>query len=124
MIKIDKEKVKLLHRMMWKATGGGSGVRDEGLIDSAVESAFATFGGEDLYPTKEEKAAKLGYALISNHAFVDGNKRIGVYVMLCFLELNGVRVDASDREVVDLALGVGDGSLKQEDVLKWICKHR
>ena len=81
MIKFDVEKVKLLHQLMAEATGGSVGVRDEDLLDSALESAFATFGGEELYPGKEEKAAKIGFSLISNHAFVDGNKRIGVYVM-------------------------------------------
>ena len=78
MIKFSSEKVKLLHQLMAEATGGSVGVRDEGLLDSAIEGAFATFDGVELYPSKEEKAAKLGYSLISNHAFVDGNKRIGV----------------------------------------------
>ena len=80
MIKFSSEKVKLLHQLMAQATGGSVGVRDEGLLDSAIEGAFATFDGVELYPLKEEKAAKLGYSLISNHAFVDGNKRIGVYL--------------------------------------------
>ena len=80
MIKFSVEKVKLLHQLMAQATGGSVGVRDEGLLDSASESAFATFGGEELYPSKEEKAAKICFSLVSNHAFVDGNKRIGVYL--------------------------------------------
>ena len=65
-------------------------MRDFGLLESALESAYATFDGQELYPSKEEKGARLGYALISNHAFVDGNKRIGMYVMLTFLEVNGI----------------------------------
>ena len=81
MIKFSKEKVLLLHQIISEATGGSIGVRDEGLLESALESAYASFGGQDFYPTKEEKGARLGYALISNHAFVDGNKRIGVYVI-------------------------------------------
>lgn len=123
MIKFSSEKVKLLHQLMAEATGGSIGVRDEGLLSSAVESAFATFDGVELYPSKEEKAAKLGHSLISNHAFVDGNKRIGVYVMLSFLELNGIHIEASDEDVVALGLGAADGSLKQEDILEWIMKH-
>jgi death-on-curing protein len=124
MIKISSEKIKLLHQLMAEATGGSVGVRDEGLLDSAVESAFATFDGIELYPTKEEKAAKLGVSLVSNHAFVDGNKRIGVYVMISFLELNGIHIEASDEDVISLGLGIADGSMKQEDTLKWIMEHR
>ena len=124
MIKFDKEKVKLLHQLMAEATGGSVGVRDEGMLDSALEGAFATFGGEELYPSKEEKAARLAYSLISDHAFVDGNKRIGVYVMLSFLELNGIHIQASDDDVVYLGLGTADGTLKQKEILEWIKEHR
>ena len=124
MIKFNREKVKLLHQLMAEATGGSVGVRDEGMLDSALEGAFATFDGVELYPSKEEKAAKLGYSLISNHAFVDGNKRIGVYVMLSFLELNGIRIEATDEDVVALGLGTADGSMTQEDVLSWIRSHQ
>ena len=124
MIKFSSDKIKLLHQLMAEATGGSIGVRDEGLLESAIESAFATFDGVELYPSKEEKAAKLGYSLVSNHAFVDGNKRIGVYVMLSFLELNGIHVDSNDEDVVALGLGVADGSMSQEDVLKWIEDHK
>ena len=124
MIKFSVEKVKLLHQLMAQATGGSVGVRDEGLLDSASESAFATFGGEELYPSKEEKAAKICFSLVSNHAFVDGNKRIGVYVMLSFLELNGIRIEASDADVIRLGLSVADGSMKYEEILDWIKNHR
>ena len=109
---------------MAEETGGSIGVRDEGLLESAIESAFATFDGVELYPSQEEKAAKLGYSLISNHAFVYGNKRIGVYVMLSFLELNGIHIDSSDGDVVALGLGVADGSMSQDDILKWISDHK
>jgi len=93
MIKIGKEKVLLLHQLMAEATGGDVGVRDEALLESAIENVYATFDGVELYPSKEEKAARLGFSLISNHAFVDGNKRIGIYIMLSFLELNGIRIE-------------------------------
>lgn len=102
MIKLSKEKVLLLQQIMIEATGGSAGLRDMALLESALESAYVTFDGKELYPTKEEKAARLGYGLISNHAFVDGNKRIGIYVMLTFLEVNGIRLDCSNREVIDL----------------------
>lgn len=96
---------------MAEATGGSVGLRDEGLLDSALESAFSTFDGVELYPTKEEKAAKICHSLVSNHAFVDGNKRIGVYVMLSFLEINGIRIEATDEDVINLGLSVADGSM-------------
>ena len=124
MIRFTKEKVKLLHQLMAEATGGSVDIRDESLLDSALESAFVTFDGKELYPSKEEKAAKLGYSLISNRAFVDGNKRIGVYVMLSFPELNGIHIDAYNEDVVELALGTAEGKMSQEDVLAWIRKHR
>ena len=82
MIKFDKEKVLLLQQLVIESSGGSNGVRDFGLLDSAIESVYQTFDGQELYPTKEEKGARLGYTLVSNHAFVDGNKRIGLLVML------------------------------------------
>ena len=123
MIKFSNEKVLLLHQIMAEATGGDVGVRDEALLESAIETIFSTFDGVELYPTKEEKAAKLGYSLISNHAFVDGNKRIGMYIMLSFLELNGINILATNDEVYSLGMAVADGSKNNEDILKWIKEH-
>ncbi len=120
MIKFDDDKVLLLHQLITQATGGSEGVRDIGLLDSALESIYATFDGKELYPTKEEKAARLGYSLISNHAFVDGNKRIGMYVMLTFLEANGIHTDVSNDEVARVGLAVAAGKMKYEDILNWI----
>lgn len=124
MIKFSKEKVLLLHRIMLEETGGGDGIRDVGLLDSALEAAFASFDGKELFPSKEEKAARLGVGLISNHAFVDGNKRIGIYVMLSFLELNGVYIEATDNEIIEVGLFVAQGTMKYEQLLDWIKKHR
>ncbi len=123
MIKFSKEKVLLLHQIMAEATGGSVGVRDNGLLESALEGCFVTFDGIELYPSKEEKGARLGYSLISNHAFVDGNKRIGVYIMLSFLELNGIKIDATNDEIVYIGLSVADGSMKYDDLLDWVKKH-
>ncbi len=123
MIRFSKEKVKLLHQLLAEATGGSVGVRDEGLLDSALESAFSGFGDQEFYPTKEEKGARLGYALISNHAFVDGNKRIGIYIMLTFLEMNGIRIKCTDEELVHVGLSVADGSMKYEDLVRWVQEH-
>ena len=123
MIKFSKEKVKLLHQLLAEATGGSVGVRDEGLLDSALESAFAGFEDQEFYPSKEEKGARLGYALIFNHAFVDGNKRIGTYIMLTFLEMNGIRIQCTDEELVHIGLSVADGSMKYEELLQWVREH-
>ena len=124
MIKFSKEKVLLLHQIMAEATGGSVGVRDEGLLDSALEGAFAGSGDREFYPTKEEKGARLGYTLISNHAFVDGNKRIGVYIMLSFLEMNGIRLQCTDDELVDIGLSVASGRMKYEELLQWVMDHK
>lgn len=123
MIKFSKEKVLLLHQIMAEATGGSVGVRDEALLDSALEGCFGTFDGKELYPSKEEKAARLGFSLVSNHAFVDGNKRIGVYIMLSFLEINGIRINATNDDIVELGLSLADGSMKYEELLKWVLSH-
>ncbi len=124
MIKFSKEKILLLHQVMAEATGGDVGVRDEALLESAIENVFATFDGKELYPSKEDKAARLGFSLISNHAFVDGNKRIGMYIMLSFLELNGIKIEATNEEVAELGLAVASGSAKYEEILSWIKTHK
>ena len=124
MIKLSKEKVLLLHQLIAEETGGSVGVRDVGLLESALNNAYSTFGGEELYKTKEEKAASLGFSLISNHAFVDGNKRIGVYVMLTFLEAEGIKLNCSNTDVINLGLSVASGEMKYEDILNWIKTFR
>lgn len=123
MIKIPVDMAELLHQLIAQETGGEIGVRDEGLLESALESAFATFDGEDLYPTKEEKGARIGFSLISNHAFIDGNKRIGMYIMLTFLELNGIKVKCTDKEIVDVGLALASGSMSYEQLVNWIKDH-
>lgn len=123
MIKFSKNKVLLLHKLIAEETGGSIGIRDEALLESALEGAFAGFGDKEFYPTKEEKGARLGYTLISNHAFVDGNKRIGMYVMLTFLEVNGIHMDCSNEDVATVGLSVADGSMSYEDLLDWVRNH-
>jgi death-on-curing protein len=124
MIKFSKDKVLLLHKLIAQETGGSIGLRDEGLLDAALESAFSGFGGEEFYPTKEEKGARIGYALISNHAFVDGNKRIGMYVMLTFLEVNGVHMDCTNQDVAETGLAVASGAMDYGALLEWVKSHR
>lgn len=123
MIKISNDMVKLMHELIAEQTGGSIGIKDEGLLDSALENAFQTFDGKELYPSKQEKGARLGYSLISNHAFVDGNKRIGMHIMILFLEMNGVHLKLSDQDIIDAGLGVASGSMNYDDLLNWIKKH-
>ncbi|MBR2445400.1 MAG: type II toxin-antitoxin system death-on-curing family toxin [Clostridia bacterium] len=123
MIKFSQEKVLLLHKLITEETGGDPNVRDIALLDSALESAFATFDGQELFHTKQEKGARLGYALISNHAFVDGNKRIGMYVLLTFLETNGIKIRPSNQEVARVGLAVAAGEMKYPELLEWILEN-
>lgn len=123
MIKFSQEKVLLLHKLMIAETGGSAGIRDYNLLDASLESAFITFDGKELYPTKEEKAAKIGFELISNHAFLDGNKRIGMYIMLTFLEVNGITLELTNKDIIDAGLSVASGKMNYEDLLIWIKQH-
>ena len=124
MIKFSREKVLLLHKLITEETGGDPNIRDFDLLESALESAFQTFGGEELYPSKEEKGARLGYALISNHAFVDGNKRIGMYVMMTFLEVNGIKLDPSVDDVARVGLAVASGEMTYPELLEGVIENR
>ena len=124
MIRFSREKVLLLHQLVIEETGGAADVRDLDLLDSALASAFQTFDGKELYPTKEEKAARIGYSLISNHAFVDGNKRIGMYVLLTFLETNGIRLHPSVDDVARVGFAVARGEMDYDGLLAWIRDNR
>ena len=124
MKRLSKEQVLLLHSQLIESFGGREGVRDNDLLDSALEIPFQTFDGEELYPTLQAKAARLGYGLIKNHCMIDGNKRIGAHVMLIFLELNGVEIDYSQKDLYETVLAVADGSIDYDELLKWILKHQ
>ena len=120
---LEKETVVALHRLLTDTVGGAHGLRDGGLLDSAVLAAYATFDGVELYPTVEEKAARLAYSLIANHAFFDGNKRIGVLAMLTLLAANGRTLSPTDEELTALGLGVAAGRLGYGDILGFIRMH-
>ena len=124
MIRLSTQKILQLHRFLIQEPGGLDGLRDEGLLDSAVQGPFATFDGQELYPHLEQKAAKLGYTLAKNHAFLDGNKRIGTYSMLIFLDVNGVTMEYSDDDLISLGFGIADGSMDYEEILAWVQEHR
>ena len=124
MIILSKEQVLKLHALLTSETGGDPSLRDADLLDSALCSPFQTFGGSELYPTEEEKIAREGYALIADHAFVDGNKRIGILVILTLLELNGIKTDIPCSEVSRAGLAVASGEMDCDGLLEWIneCK--
>ena len=101
MIKLTKEQILLLHTQLIETTGGSDGIRDMGLLESALESPFQSYGGEELYPSIQAKAARLCYGLVKNHAMIDGNKGIGCHAMLVFLELNSYEMEYTQKELSD-----------------------
>ncbi len=112
-----------MHRLLIQETGGSHGIRDEGLLDSALNAPFQAFDGVDVYKTVQAKAAKLGFFLVNNHPFVDGNKRIGILTMLILLGINGIEIKCTDDELIELGLGLADGSVNNENLLGWIIDH-
>jgi death-on-curing protein len=120
---IDVEDVLNFHRKIIEQTGGSDGIRDIGLIESALNRALATFDSNDLYKDIEDKISVITYGLVKNHGFVDGNKRIGVSVMLLLLRLNGIKIKYSQNELVNLGLSIADGSIDEKDIKQWIKKH-
>ena len=113
-----------LHEKLILATGGLTGIRDMELLKSAIETQKTTFAGEDLYKSIEAKCSNICYSIINNHAFIDGNKRIGLYVMLVLLEYNGIKLSFTQKELIDLGLAVAKGELKQKDISEWINNHK
>lgn len=124
MIILNKRQVLLLHSRLIAETGGIDGVRDDGLLESSLSAPFQSFGGIDVFPSIQQKAARLGYGLIKNHAFVDGNKRIGTHAMLVFLALNNIELEYTQQDLSDTILKIADGSLEFEDLLHWIITHQ
>ena len=124
MIRLSKLQVLLIHDQLISETGGSSGLRDEGMLDSALNAPFQTFGGEDVYPSLQQKAARLCFGLVKNHPFVDGNKRIGAHAMLVFLALNGIDLQHSQTELSDVILQLAAGEIEATDLLHWILAHQ
>ena len=120
---LTKEHILTLHKALIEEYGGTPELRDEELLDSAISTPFQTFGGADLYPTIVNKACRLGYGLIKNPPFVDGNKRIGTHAMLVFLEINNVSVEYEDEELIETILGVAAGDVSAEELIAWIVEH-
>ena len=124
MIKLTKEQILLLHTQLIETTGGSDGIRDMGLLESALESPFQSYGGEELYPSIQAKAARLCYGLVKNHAMIDGNKRLGCHTMLVFLALYGYEMEYTQKELSDLVLDVAADRKQYEDILQWLLVHQ
>ena len=120
MITLSKEQVIRLYNRLAYETGGEIGIRDEALLESALMCAFQTFDGKELYPSIPAKIARITYSLISNHPFVDGNKRIGTCVMLILLELNKISSDFNDDEIINIGIGVASGRINCDQLLELI----
>jgi len=122
-VRLSVDTVIAIQEELINKIGGGHGIRDKNLLDMSVNSPFQTFGGNDLYPTIIEKAAHLVFSLIKNHPFLDGNKRIGVTVLIIFLKSNGINFECSNEELADFGLGLANGSYDETFAQEWIRKH-
>lgn len=124
MIILSKEQILKMHVSLIQATGGCVGIRDEGMLDVALNNPFQTFGGEELYPGIQAKAARLCFGLVKNHAMVDGNKRLGAHAMLVFLALNDYELSYSQKELSDVILALAAGDIGEKEILHWIIDHQ
>jgi len=120
---IPLDNIITLHKKMIRATGGLSGIRDINLLQSAIFNAQATFDGIDLYPNLESKCAAVCYGVINNHPFVDGNKRMGIYLLLILLEYNDYIIEYSEDELVELGFGIAKDTISRDDIVLWIKEH-
>ena len=123
MITLTKEQIIMLHEVIYERYGGSCGVLNEGMLDSALQAPFQTFGGEELFPDTKDKILRLAYGLIKNHSFRDGNKRIGALVLLVLLELNGWHVNATNEEFADIIMGIAASEKDDEDLKQWVESH-
>jgi len=120
MIILTTDEIIELHEKLIVATGGSPGIRDAGLLESAVLGCYQSFGSEDLYPTIVEKAARMAYAICKNHPFTDGNKRTAVASMLVILRMNDTLLSHTQSELVTLGLGIADSNTNYEDIVVWV----
>src|SRR5947199_5397639 len=112
-----------LHRLIIKATGGASGIRNLGALESAIAQPKATFDMNDLYPTLVDKAAILCFSIVQGHPFVDGNKRTGHAAMATFLLLNGAEIDATLDEQEQIILALASGRMNRQELAEWLNQH-
>ena len=123
MLRLTVEQLKAMHTRLVMKTGGSDGIRDMGLLESAVNAPFQSFGGCDVYPTIFEKAARLGFGLSQNHAFIDGNKRIAAQAVLTFLALNGIEIDCTEFELFSLFYKLAASEVTFDGLTDWLKNH-
>ena len=121
---LSKRQILLLHRQLIEQTGGSDGIRDEGLLDSAMAAPFQSFDNADAYPSLQQKAARLCFGLVKNHPFIDGNKRIGAHAMLVFLAVNGVELTYTQTQLSDIILQGAADEKDYPDLLDWLLCHQ
>lgn len=121
---VQFEQLVLFHKKIVAKTGGSSGIRDEGLLRSALGRGDMTFGGTELYTPDEKKIAVITHSLIFNHGFVDGNKRIGVAVMNLLCKMNDITLVYTQQELIELGLSVASGNRNEEEIFEWIINHK
>lgn len=124
MIRLSKEQVILLHKRLIETIGGSDGIRDIGMLDSALANPFQSFGNKELYPSVQAKAAQLCFGIVKNHPMIDGNKRLGAHVMLVFLALNGYELVYTQQELSGVILDLASGKMDADDILQWIISHQ
>jgi death-on-curing protein len=117
------DEVLVIYEGVMQRSGGAIGIRDLGALESAVAQPRMAFGGADLYPSLSEKATALGFSLIQNHPFVDGNKRTGHAATEVFLILNGYEIHATEDEQYDAIMAVAAGQMKRETFAAWLANH-
>lgn len=123
MVWITVEDAIMIHNRIIEATGGVDGLRDRAGLEAAVSAPLQSFGGVDLFPSKIEKIARVGFGLASNHAFLDGNKRIGAMLTQLMLKWNGYQLDLKQGELADMFIAIADGKKNDQDLLLWIQNH-
>ena len=124
MRRLSVANIILAHQKLIDQTGGSHGIRDRNLVESATNRAFVTFDGKDLYEMTEDKIAAITFGLVNNHGFVDGNKRVGIAVMLLLLKLNGYTLQYSQEELIVIGISIADGSMDEVAIKEWINQHK
>lgn len=123
MIWISAEDILLIHSRVIEGSGGLDGLRDRNGLEAAIAAPMQTFDGQELYPSDIEKIARLGFGLASNHAFVDGNKRISAMMTQLLLKWNGYDLTLRTGELADMFIAIADGTAKEKDLLDWVYTH-
>lgn len=123
MIWIEAGDVILIHSRIIQATGGIDGLRDRASLEAALAAPLHSYAGQDLFPSDIEKVARLGYGLAANHAFIDGNKRIGAMLTQLLLKWNGHHLELQKGELADMFIAIASGNAGEQDLLAWIRAH-